>query len=529
MNFKKIKLFINTIIFLKPIQIYYRFFYFLRNRFIYPLIRSKYNDSIQNLNWESSIFLVSSYSSINNGFIFLNIEHQFINQIDWNYSKFGKLWTYNLNYFDFLHQNDMSKAIGLDLIYRYINSDPVLIDGKEPYTISLRGINWIKFLSYNKIKDEEINQTLFKHYQILLNNLEYHLLGNHLLENGFSLLFGAYYFDNEKLLLKSKKILTDELNEQILNDGAHFELSSMYHQIILGRLLDCISLIENNSWKNDLSFIEFLRTKARIMLSYLFTITYKNGDVPMINDSTFDISPSSYNLFNYARKLDLKYNELTLSDSGYRKVKMDKYELFIDIGNIGPDYQVGHSHADTFNFELYVNNKPIIVDRGVSTYEINDVRQEERGTSAHNTVIVNNNNQSIVWEGFRVANRAKVVKSNSYENVHSGEHDGYLKLNGNHKRKFIYNENEIIIEDSFSKENDCVCEANFHFHDKTRILEIKDNQVKISDGLILNFYSSNKIKIKTSDYELAQGFNKTTKARRISVIFNKQLKTKISL
>ena len=39
-----------------------------------------------------------------------------------------------------------------------------------------------------------INQTLYNHYQLLLNNLEYHLLGNHLLENAFSLLFGAYYF-----------------------------------------------------------------------------------------------------------------------------------------------------------------------------------------------------------------------------------------------------------------------------------------------------------------------------------------------
>ena len=39
---------------------------------------------------------------------------------------------------------------------------------------------------------------------------------------------------------------------------------------------------------------------------------------------------------------------------------------------IGPNYQAGHSHADTFNFELVVKNKPIVVDRGTSTYENND-------------------------------------------------------------------------------------------------------------------------------------------------------------
>ena len=82
-------------------------------------------------------------------------------------------------------------------------------------------------------------------------NIEYHLLGNHLLENTFSLLFGAFYFKNEKLYNKSKKLLKTQLNEQILEDGGHFELSPMYHQIMLFRVLDCIQLVKLNSWKND--------------------------------------------------------------------------------------------------------------------------------------------------------------------------------------------------------------------------------------------------------------------------------------
>ena len=73
------------------------------------------------------------------------------------------------------------------------------------------------------------------------------MLGNHLLENAFSLLFGAYYFQDEKLYTKSYDLLISELNEQVLKDGAHFELSPMYHQIILSRLLDSIQLIKLNS------------------------------------------------------------------------------------------------------------------------------------------------------------------------------------------------------------------------------------------------------------------------------------------
>ena len=34
---------------------------------------------------------------------------------------------------------------------------------------------------------------------------------------------------------------------KILEDGSHFELSPMYHQIMLLRVLDCIQLIKLNS------------------------------------------------------------------------------------------------------------------------------------------------------------------------------------------------------------------------------------------------------------------------------------------
>ena len=88
------------------------------------------------------------------------------------------------------------------------------------------------------------------------------MLGNHLLENAFSLLFGAYYFQDEKLYNKSKDLLISELNEQVLKDGAHFELSPMYHQIILLRLLDSIQLIKLNSeWKKD-DLFSFLEAKS---------------------------------------------------------------------------------------------------------------------------------------------------------------------------------------------------------------------------------------------------------------------------
>ena len=98
--------------------------------------------------------MITSYFKKENSFTFLNISHSFSDKINWNFNQFGKLWTYNLNYFDFLNQEEYIKETWPTLIQDFINNDAFLKDAKEPYPISLRGINWVKFLSNNQIKDD---------------------------------------------------------------------------------------------------------------------------------------------------------------------------------------------------------------------------------------------------------------------------------------------------------------------------------------------------------------------------------------
>lgn len=510
---KYIRLF-NTVKYLKLKQIFYRLYYFVRNKyrkkmgFKYPTFENIKSNS---LILEESITNYKSYFS-NNKFEFLNIEKEF-DTIDWNFKDFGKLWTYNITYFDFLNQENISKDEALKLIYDFIDKEATLKDAIEPFPISLRGINWIKFLSKEKIKDENIDNILYKHYMILLDNLEYHLLGNHLLENGYSLLFGAYYFQNEKLYAKAKKILESELKEQILEDGAHFELTPMYHQIMFFRLLDCINLVKNNSFKNQ-ELLKFLENKASMMLSWLHNITLENGEIPLLNDSAFEIAPNSNSLFEYAKRLEIRSLYLPLGQSGYRKINKEKYECIIDIGNIGPDYIPGHAHSDTFNFVLNYGNKSFIVDTGLSTYETNETRTLERSTSAHNTVEINQKDQSEVWGGFRVANRAKIIEIEEKENFIKASHDGYKNDGIIHTRTWLFEETKIIIEDKLNKESKAI--ARLHFHPN------------ISKEEILNKISC-KNKIKFSKYNYAPKFNTQIKAIVIEIAFNKQLIMEINI
>ncbi len=532
--YKFIRLF-NTVKYLKFIQIFYRLFYYCRYQarqlrgFVYCLTCDKKSTK---LSFCSSIPSVDSYNK--GTFTFLNISHKFEGEIDWNYSDFGKLWTYNLNYFEYLNQKELLQDKGLNLMLDYIEQISTTENGLEPYPISLRGINWIKFVTKYWIKNQKIDDSLYAQYQILIDNLEYHLLGNHLLENTFSLLFGAYYFQDEELYKKAKKILESELEEQILEDGAHFELSPMYHQIMLFRVLDCINLVHNNNWKNQ-ELLELLSSKAEIMLGWLNTITYENGDMPLLNDSTNKIAPTIKQLNQYALNLNLKLKfdqrkssgekNLKLSDSGYRKIKNERYEMIVDVGNIGPDYIPGHAHSDTFNFELYIDEKPFIVDTGLSTYETNERRNLERSTASHNTVEIDGMDQSEVWSSFRVANRAYIVDIEETDDSIKAVHNGYEKrLGALHQREFLFEDKKIKIIDTVISEKEYNAIARLHFYPEIEP-KIIEGGAQIDD-IKIRIKSSN---FKINDYNYAPEFNKLKKAKMLEIPFTKKLEIEIVL
>ncbi len=562
----KIQLYYNTLKYLRRKQIAYRFFYFVRNRWRKAI---GFSYSIQDVRetlkvsrtWRLlSIPAPTSYTP-KNTFTFLNKTQQFDNNIDWEFAYYGKLWTYNLTYFDFLNQSsnviaqenepviarsceERSKAIQA-ILNDFIQKQPHLKNANEPFPISLRGINWIKYFINNNIQNPDYDRSLFHQYQILVDNIEYHLLGNHLLENGFSMLFGGIYFQNATFFNLGNKILTEELKEQILSDGAHFELCPMYHKIMLFRVLDCYNLLINNtkdiifpqnkknappSVLNEkvINLTQLLHDKAVLMLGWLETMTYKDGSTPHFGDSTDGIAPTSWELFDYAQRLNISFEKRPLSTSGFRQLKSDNFELTAKVGAIGPDYIPGHAHADSLSFELRNSNKPFLVDMGISTYETNERRQRERSTSSHNTVEINGQNSSEVWGSFRVGNRAKttLLKDTSTELL--AVHDGCNKKGYKHERHFILADNILEIIDKTDEKAES--KAFWHFHPDVQVTT-SDNTVQLSGGEII-FFMTEKYNlliknIELADYHYPTGYNTFLKATKIIITFNGTLKTQI--
>ncbi|MFT7054626.1 MAG: hypothetical protein ACJAR3_000252 [Roseivirga sp.] len=517
----KLKLMTNTVIHLKWEQIFYQVFYKIRNRVLDPIFFGdlKAYRSIQSRLKLNAFPFQPEATNIEPKedellkFTFLNLSHEFAVKVDWSYEEKGKLWNYNLNYFDFLFDSKMSPELGEKLIRDYCDSYGSSKGSLEPYPISLRGINWIKFLSINSIQNDQIDKCLYKQLKILDSNLEYHILANHLLENAFSMFFGAYYFENDDFYNKAKRLLMAQLKEQILLDGAHFERSPMYHQILLFRLLDTINLVQNNDWKSQELLTE-LREIAQSMLSWLDTITFRNGEIPYLKDATKGIAPTTGWLQAYAVLLGISWTKNSaLSDSGYRKFSNQNMELVVDVGGIAPSYQPGHAHADELNFVLNLDGKPFIVDVGVSTYEKNERRQLERSTLSHNCITLDKVNSSQVWGGFRVARRAEVrLLQDSISKVEA-EHNGFKKQKLNINRKFRVSDSSVFIEDALSGDHSQfnLASLTLHFHPDVK-LEISENDI-FANNIRIKLEGFRSFAIES--YEYACGFNSLKGAKKL--------------
>lgn len=526
----KFLLYFHTLRHLRWIQVRYRLYYLFRVKWRKV---TKYHFDFQplqvppaqSLTLKPSITAYQSFFSPAT-FQFLNLNYTFDSEIDWSYPAFGKLWTYNLNYFEFLLQDQITKQQGLDLIHDFIKKITTSRDGLEPYPISLRTIFWLRFLTQHKINDADINRILFVQLKVLSQHREYHIMGNHLLENGFALLFGGIYFDHLPFYKKANQILRTQLTEQILNDGGHFERSPMYHQIILYRLLDCINLLDNNAnlkqleSTSDLSF--FLKKNATKMLSWLVLMTWANGEIPLLKDSAKNIAPTTNDLIDYANRLDITASKSSLQNSHYRRLETNYFTAIVDIGDIGPNYINGHAHSDHLSFCMQINQEDFIIDAGISTYEKNQRRQTERSTQVHNTVQISNENQSKVWGGFRVAQRAKVTILQDNKDLIRAEHNGYQNHKIIHERTFQSTDNQLIIKDKLKGNRKTIGIARFHFPIAI-VPTLHGHQLQTSLGNLT--YTGNIDCININTFQYAVKYNKLITSKVVEVSFCEQLQT----
>jgi len=428
---------------------------------------------------------IDSSATSHNNFRFLNQSIGFGERIEWNPHDANRLWRYNLHYFDYLHPgNPLDPATGIGLIQDWVeNNRPGAPDAWDPYPTSLRLVNWIKYLSQINYTPSEVHsvvQSAFVQAGCLEQSLEYHLLGNHLFKNAKALIFCGIFFegkDAQRWLSKGISILSDELHEQILPDGGHFERSPMYHSMILEDCLDLLNVCANKPHSGLAKLSELLRERLPSMVRFLFGMTHPDGRIALFNDAAFGVEVPPQHLARYYQNLVEKPlpgtidSSLSFPDSGYFiMAPRDGERLVIDCGPIGPDYQPGHAHCDTLSFELSIKGHRVIVDSGCFQYEDGPIRLYNRGNPGHNTVSIDGQNQSEVWGAHRCARRARPLYARLERKhgdiIFEGAHDGYRRLKGSpvHHRRVLLSENTYAVKDSIEGRGIHLIESRLHIH-----------------------------------------------------------------
>ena len=348
-------------------------------------------------------------------FRFLNEERLFTT---WNDPECNRLWLYNLHYFDWLRQEGMTREDGDSWIAKWIAENPAPAGcGWEPYPLSLRIVNWVKWHMSGHPLSDEAKQSLAVQVRFLMRRLEYHLLANHLIANAKALVFAGCSFSGpeaEKWLAKGLEIYRQQLPEQILADGGHFERSPMYHSIILEDLLDL---------KNIGAPLDSDGYISR-MLHWLAVMTGPDGEISFFNDAARGIALSPEKTQRYAQSLGFGPERIAASEdlpsSGYSRLQQGDAVCLCDTGEIGPAYQPGHVHADALSFELWLKGKKVLTNCGTGRYHNSTERAFQRSSAAHNTLSIDGQNSSEVWSAHRVARRGKLLARSMEQNRCSG-------------------------------------------------------------------------------------------------------------
>ena len=488
----KLCLLFNTLRYLKWQQIYFR----LVRRLIKPKVTESFHGPKPKRSkiWEH-LPLYDNKIDSQLETCFLNHAKKLDLPADWNNESLSKLWVYNLHYFeDLLSNNAQEKRnFHLQLLNSWVDQNPVGYgNGWEPYPTSLRIVNILKAWLGGLELDEKLFSSVFAQASFLSNDLERHLLGNHYFVNLKALLFAGVVFENIRWLNIAEKGLISQIPEQILDDGANFELSPMYHSLILVDMLDMFNLCRAYPTQISSQLATLLEEYIPKMLTFMEVMAHPDGGVSFFNDSADGIAPIKAKIESYSEKLGfvispLDYSKTQIIDSansGYICATSAGNKLIFDASPVGPDYIPGHAHADTLSFELSIGVQRVFVNSGTSEYGLSPKRLNQRKTAAHNTVEVDGKNSSQVWSGFRVANRAKInFRHTQLKHDRSIEllaaHNGYKILFGGciHKRKLTFSENSLIVSDSLQRKFK-YAKSHFYFHPDL-IISLEDNVLRI--------------------------------------------------
>lgn len=396
---------------------------------------------------------------------FLNVERNIALPLDWHPAELKKgtrLWLLNLHYMEFLE--GLTAAEFAAYVRHWIHANKPYrpgywLDDWNSYSLSIRVVVWMQQFAHHRAALTPADQALMlgsltAQLRYLLNNLELDIGGNHLIKNIKALLWAGAFFESAEAAhwrRRGEVLLVQELAEQILPDGMHYELSPAYHAQVTADLLECYAVLPAGPLK------ETLRRQLEKMACNLADMTHPDGLPSLFNDGGLHMAYAPAECLAVFNQLVSSAIEpgatIDYPSAGYFGLREGGELLLVDCGPLAPDHLPAHGHGDALSFEWSTAGQRALIDPGVYEYNEGLLRAQSRCTRLHNTVTLDALDQSEFWKAFRVGRRARIVErtvrcSPRHLSL-TATHDGYRHLRGAplHRRSIDATPGSITLHD----------------------------------------------------------------------------------
>lgn len=311
----------------------------------------------------------------------------------------------------------------------------------------IRGINWLHAMGYF-IDSSAVTDELFEKF---LDCMKVHgaylaacerpfsvksnwgvLENNGLFAIGHMLKEVEGYEEADNWIPLAKKRLIRQSHVQILNDGAQWEMSPMYHNEVLKCYMEAL---QTASMYDD-KFPKEVENKVKNMVMADRLWQKPDGTQPSCGDSDITdlrdlLTAGGYwfsdpvlksggfermdyeGIWNYGMEAAARYEALSskepefldcwMKDSGnwYLRSswKEDGDYLHVRCGMLGG----GHGHFDKGHIDLVIGGEDVLIDPGRYTYVDSDERRILKSTAAHNTVTVDGEEYTQCLDSWGVA------------------------------------------------------------------------------------------------------------------------------
>jgi hypothetical protein len=201
--------------------------------------------------------------------------------------------------------------------------------------------------------------------------------------------------------------LYKQLDDEVYPDGMEYELAAGYNCWVLREFAGIIELADLNGLRGEVP-ADFL-AKMEKMFNYLLYASMPDDHIPGLNDSNnADVRKelaAGFKLFPQRRDFQFvatsgkngrppaetsrafPYTGHYVMRSGWDK---DATYLLFDAG----PYGFGHQHEDKLHFVLWSHGRQLVLDPGNYAYDNSRWRRYVLGTAAHNTIMVDGENQN---------------------------------------------------------------------------------------------------------------------------------------